>query len=72
MLTRRATAHHVTAELDEGPITAQEVIGVDHAHTPEDLVAVGRDVESAALVKAVRWHCEGRVVVHGRRTVVLQ
>ncbi|MFJ5894195.1 formyltetrahydrofolate deformylase [Streptomyces sp. NPDC093064] len=67
-----ATAHYVTAELDEGPIIAQEVIGVDHTHTPEDLVAVGRDVESAALVKAVRWHCEGRVVVHGRRTVVLQ
>ncbi|MFE9169435.1 formyltetrahydrofolate deformylase [Streptomyces kebangsaanensis] len=66
-----ATAHYVTADLDEGPIIAQEVIGVDHTHTPEDLVAVGRDVERAALVKAVRWHCEGRVIVHGRRTVVL-
>ncbi|MFH9980809.1 formyltetrahydrofolate deformylase [Streptomyces sp. NPDC017179] len=66
-----ATAHYVTADLDEGPIIAQEVTAVDHTHTPEDLVAVGRDTESAALVRAVRWHCEGRVVVHGRRTVVL-
>ncbi|TMR37389.1 formyltetrahydrofolate deformylase [Actinomadura geliboluensis] len=66
-----ATAHYVTAELDEGPIIAQEVTGVNHTHTPEDLVAIGRDMESAALVKAVRWHCEGRVIVHGRRTVVL-
>lgn len=67
-----ATAHYVTADLDEGPIIAQEVIGVDHTHTPEDLIAVGRDAESAALVSAVRWHCEGRVVVQGRRTVVLR
>ncbi|MEZ7003779.1 formyltetrahydrofolate deformylase [Streptomyces sp. AD55] len=66
-----ATAHYVTADLDEGPIIAQEVTPVDHTHTPEDLVALGRDTESAALVKAVRRHCEGRVVVHGRRTVVL-
>ena len=66
-----ATAHYVTSDLDEGPIIAQRVIDVDHAHTPEDLVAVGRDAECAALSRAVRWHCEGRVVVHGRRTVVL-
>jgi formyltetrahydrofolate deformylase len=67
-----ATAHYVTADLDEGPIIAQEVIGVDHSHTPEDLAAIGRDAESAALARAVRWHCEDRVFVQGRRTVVLR
>ncbi|MEU8994771.1 formyltetrahydrofolate deformylase [Streptomyces caniferus] len=67
-----ATAHYVTADLDEGPIIAQEVIGVDHSHTPDDLAAIGRDAESAALARAVRWHCEGRVFVQGRRTVVLR
>ncbi|GHG87683.1 formyltetrahydrofolate deformylase [Streptomyces lanatus] len=67
-----ATAHYVTADLDEGPIIAQEVIDVDHSHTPDDLAAIGRDAESAALARAVRWHCEGRVFVQGRRTVVLR
>jgi formyltetrahydrofolate deformylase len=67
-----ATAHYVTADLDEGPIIAQEVLPVDHTHTPDRLAALGRDAESAALVKAARWHCEGRVIVRGRRTVVLK
>jgi formyltetrahydrofolate deformylase len=67
-----ATAHYVTADLDEGPIIAQEVIDVDHSHTPEDLAAIGRDAESSALARAVRWHCEGRVFVRGRHTVVLR
>ncbi|MEU4489040.1 formyltetrahydrofolate deformylase [Streptomyces purpurascens] len=67
-----ATAHYVTADLDEGPIIAQEVIDVDHSHTPENLAAIGRDAESAALARAVRWHCEGRVFVQGRRTVILR
>jgi len=67
-----ATAHYVTADLDEGPIIAQSVIDVDHSHTPDDLAAIGRDAESAALARAVRWHCEGRVFVQGRRTVVLR
>ncbi|MFJ8533763.1 formyltetrahydrofolate deformylase [Streptomyces sp. NPDC093591] len=67
-----ATAHYVTADLDEGPIIAQEVIDVDHSHTPEDLAAIGRDAESAALARAVCWHCQGRVFVLGRRTVVLR
>ncbi|MEU9571813.1 formyltetrahydrofolate deformylase [Streptomyces massasporeus] len=67
-----ATAHYVTADLDEGPIIAQEVIDVDHSHTPEDLAAIGRDAEAAALARAVRWHCEGRVFVQGRRTVILR
>jgi formyltetrahydrofolate deformylase len=66
-----ATAHYVTPDLDEGPIIAQRVIPVDHAHTPADLVAVGRDAEMQALSRAVRWHAEGRVVLSGNRTIVL-
>ncbi len=67
-----ATAHYVTAELDEGPIIEQEVARVDHAMTPEQLVAAGRDVECQALARAVRWHAEGRVLLNGQRTVVLR
>ncbi len=67
-----ATAHYVTADLDEGPIIAQRVVEVDHTHDAQDIVALGRDAECAALVRAVRWHCEGRVVVHNGRTIVLR
>ncbi|MBL1097312.1 formyltetrahydrofolate deformylase [Streptomyces coffeae] len=65
-----ATAHYVTADLDEGPIIEQEVIRVDHRATPEDLVTVGRDAERLALARAVNWHCQGRVLLHGKRTVI--
>ncbi|MEO7148153.1 MAG: formyltetrahydrofolate deformylase [Terrimesophilobacter sp.] len=67
-----ASAHYVTGDLDEGPIIAQEVINADHTLEPRDLVAVGRDAETVALTKAVRWHCEGRVIIQGLRTVVLR
>jgi formyltetrahydrofolate deformylase len=67
-----ATAHYVTGDLDEGPIISQQVQEVDHSYTPADLVAAGRDTECKALSNAVRWHCEGRVFVQGRRTVVLR
>jgi len=67
-----ATAHYVNAELDEGPIIAQQVVEVDHTFGPEDLVAAGRDTECKALSNAVRWHCEGRVILQGNRTVVLR
>lgn len=67
-----ATAHYVNSELDEGPIIAQRVVEVDHTYTPEDLVAAGRDTECKALSEAVRWHAEGRVVLHGGKTVVLR
>jgi formyltetrahydrofolate deformylase len=67
-----ATAHYVNAELDEGPIIAQQVMEVDHTYGPEDLVAAGRDTECKALSDAVKWHCEGRVILHGSRTVVLR
>ncbi len=65
-----ATAHYVTAELDEGPIIEQDVERVDHSRSPEDFTAVGRDVESVVLARAVRWHVEHRVLLNGRKTVV--
>ncbi|GLZ13105.1 formyltetrahydrofolate deformylase [Actinomadura sp. NBRC 104425] len=67
-----ATAHYVTADLDEGPIIEQEVARVDHTHSPEDLMAVGRDMECLALARAVRWHSEHRVLLNGNRTVVFR
>jgi formyltetrahydrofolate deformylase len=65
-----ATAHYVTAELDEGPIIEQEVERVGHEVTPEQLVAVGRDVECRALARAVKWHAEHRILLNGTRTIV--
>ena len=65
-----ATAHYVTAELDEGPIIEQDVERVDHSHGPEDFTAVGRDVESVVLARAVRWHIEHRVLLNGKKTVI--
>jgi formyltetrahydrofolate deformylase len=67
-----ATAHFVTADLDEGPIIEQDVARVDHTQSPEALAAVGRDVESVVLARAVRWFVEHRVLVNGRKTVVFQ
>jgi formyltetrahydrofolate deformylase len=65
-----ATAHYVTADLDEGPIIEQEVTRVNHAASPEALVALGRDTERLALARAVRQHAEDRVLLVGTRTVV--
>ncbi|TFV48448.1 formyltetrahydrofolate deformylase [Blastococcus sp. TF02A-35] len=67
-----ATAHYVTADLDEGPIIEQEMLRVDHALDPEALAARGREAETRALAHAVRWHTENRVVIHGSRTVVFE
>lgn len=67
-----ATAHYVTGQLDEGPIIEQEVARVDHAHTPDDLVAIGRDVENIVLARAVRYHIEHRVLLNGHKTVILR
>src|SRR5262249_38968103 len=53
-----ATAHYVTSDLDEGPIIEQEAVRVDHAMSPDDLVAAGRDIESLVLARAVKWHAE--------------
>ena len=65
-----ATAHFVTAELDAGPIIAQDVIPVSHADTPQRMAQAGRDVEKLVLARAVRLVAEERVFLHGRRTVV--
>lgn len=65
-----ATAHYVTADLDEGPIIEQEVERVGHGVTPDELVAIGRDVECQALARAVKWHAERRILLNGRRTVI--
>ncbi|NGO67201.1 formyltetrahydrofolate deformylase [Streptomyces boncukensis] len=65
-----ATAHYVTADLDEGPIIEQEVIRVDHRQSAEQLVRVGREAERLALARAVDWHCQSRVLLHGHRTVI--
>jgi formyltetrahydrofolate deformylase len=65
-----ATAHYVTADLDEGPIIEQELIRVDHSLSPDQLAARGREAETRALARAVRWHTETRVAVVGNRTVV--
>jgi formyltetrahydrofolate deformylase len=65
-----ATAHYVTTDLDEGPIIDQDVLRVGHRETPEELAALGRDVESLVLSRAVRAHAEGRVFSNGVRTVV--
>ena len=67
-----ATAHYVTADLDEGPIIEQDVIRVDHNHDQDQLVAAGRDVEAQVLSRAVRWHSESRVRLDGHRTVVFR
>jgi formyltetrahydrofolate deformylase len=67
-----ATAHYVTDDLDEGPIIEQEVARVDHAHTPEQLTAIGRDIECAVLARALQYHVEHRVILNGRKTVVFR
>lgn len=66
-----ATAHYVTEDLDEGPIIEQDVRRVTHATNPEEMVAVGREVEASVLARAVRWHAEHRVFLNGGKTVVL-
>jgi formyltetrahydrofolate deformylase len=65
-----ATAHYVTERLDDGPIIEQDVVRVDHRHTVEDLARLGADVERLTLSRAVRWHCEDRVIQYGNQTVV--
>ena len=67
-----ATAHYVTADLDEGPIIEQDVARVDHSFTVEALTAQGRDTESQVLARAVKWHSEHRVLLNGHKTVVFR
>ncbi len=65
-----ATAHYVTADLDEGPIIEQDVERINHFATPDDLVRKGRDIERRVLSRALAWHLEDRVFLNGKRTVV--
>ncbi|MBI5406985.1 MAG: formyltetrahydrofolate deformylase [Nitrospirae bacterium] len=65
-----ATAHYVTEDLDAGPIIEQDVQRVDHRHSVEDLMRIGRHIERVVLARAVTWHVEDRVLVHGNKTVV--
>jgi formyltetrahydrofolate deformylase len=67
-----ATAHYVTTDLDEGPIIEQEVERVDHSMTPDQLTAIGRDVECVTLARAVKWHAEHRILLNGHKTVVFR
>ena len=67
-----ATAHYVTADLDECPIIEQSVQPVDHTFTPDDLVAAGRDTETVALARAVKLHSEHRVFLDGNKTVIFK
>ncbi|WP_019936612.1 formyltetrahydrofolate deformylase [Bordetella sp. FB-8] len=67
-----ATAHYVTADLDEGPIIEQDIERVDHSMTAQALAQVGSDVESLVLSRAVRWHVEHRILINGSKTVVFR
>jgi formyltetrahydrofolate deformylase len=67
-----ATAHYVTADLDEGPIIEQDTVRVDHTLDAEAFVRLGKDVENVVLARAVHWHAEHRVLLNGRRTVVFR
>jgi len=65
-----ATAHYATAELDEGPIIAQDIQHVQHDNSPQDLVMMGKDIERIVLARAVKAHIEHRIIINGRRTIV--
>jgi len=65
-----ATAHYVTADLDEGPLIEQDVERISHSDTPDDLIRIGRDIERRVLARAVRYHLEDRVLLNGSKTVV--
>ena len=67
-----ATAHYVTADLDEGPIIAQDVAPVDHRMSAERMAELGKDIEARVLARAVTAHAEGRVFLNGKRTVVFE
>lgn len=65
-----ATAHFATADLDEGPIIAQDVARVTHRHGPKDLIRRGKDLEKAVFAQAIRWQLEHRILVYNNKTVV--
>ena len=65
-----ATAHYVTAELDEGPIIEQDVVSVNHQHSVQEMIQAGRDIERRVLTSAVKAHLEHRIILHGQRTII--
>ena len=65
-----ATAHYVTADLDEGPIIEQDVVSVNHQHSVNEMVQAGRDIERRVLTSAVKAHLEHRIILDGRRTII--
>lgn len=67
-----ATCHYVTSELDQGPIIEQDVIRIDHSDEADDMVRYGKDIEKTVLARALRYHLEDRVIVHGNKTVVFR
>ncbi len=67
-----ATAHYVTSDLDQGPIIEQDVHRVNHGHTVEQLIEIGRDIEATVLARAVRWHAEHRIHIDANKTVVFE
>ena len=67
-----ATCHYATAELDAGPIIDQEVTRIEHFHSPDDLVRIGRDCERLALARGVRWSLSDRVLLYGNRAIVFR
>jgi formyltetrahydrofolate deformylase len=67
-----ATAHYVTADLDEGPIIEQDVERISHQDSPESLIRKGKEIEKSVLAKAIFWHLAGRVIVNGHKTVVFR
>jgi len=67
-----ATAHYVTADLDEGPIIEQDVARADHSKTALELAAIGKDTENQVLGRAVKWHSEHRILLNGHKTVIFK
>jgi len=67
-----ATCHYATPELDQGPIIDQEVVRVEHFHSPDDLLRLGRDCERLALARGVRYHIHDRVLIHGNKSIVFR
>ena len=65
-----ATAHYVTADLDEGPIIEQDVVSVNHQHSVKEMIQAGRDIERRVLTSAVKAHLEHRIILDGRRTII--
>lgn len=66
-----ATAHFATSDLDEGPIIAQDVVPIDHSHTPQKMEALGKDTESRVLARAIKQYAERRIFQNGKRTIIL-